>query len=419
MSEFAAGVSIRQRIEKIFREDGPRALSTLIRLLGDFDLAEDALQDAFAAALRQWPYEGIPERPAAWLISTARFKGIDAQRRSAKHSHFDPSALESIPDQTQEFDVDSLPDDQLRLIFICCHPSLSPEAQTALTLREVCGLTTEEIARAYLTKTEALAQRIVRAKARIRDLQLPYEVPGPEELSARLDNVLRVAYLLFNEGYYASAGESATREFLSREAIRLARLLVELLPTSETFGLLALMTLHESRRSARTDAQGDLILLEDQDRTLWDRGLIAEGSQLARNAMEFGDGPYALQAGIAAVHAESPTPSDTEWNRVVDLYDRLLATSQSDVVALNRAVAVAMRDGFAAGLTIVDGLLERGRLEEYGLAHAARADFCRRLEFWDEARVSYLRALELAQQEPERRFLRKRLAEVERRSPSG
>jgi len=391
-------------------------LATLIRLLGDFDRAEEALHDAVRAALEQWPRDGIPSNPRAWLVSTGRFKAIDGLRRQKR---FDP--LEAIGDPAEVpstdplawADEESVEDDRLRLIFTCCHPALSPDAQIALTLREVCGLTTEEIARAFLTPASTLAQRIVRAKGKIRDAHIPYQVPQREELPERLDAVLRVVYLVFNEGYAASSGSSVVRHDLAAEAIRLGRLLVELLPEPEAMGLLALMLLHESRRAARMSADGDVVLLDEQDRSLWDRAQIAEGVQLVERALRSRRvGPYALQAAIAALHAEAATPGDTDWAEVVGLYDVLMRVEPSPVVELNRAVAIAMRDGPAAGLRLIDAIAARGDLKEYRLLHAARADLCRRLGRVDDAHAAYARALALTRQEPERRFLERRMREV-------
>ncbi len=404
----------REMVDDVYRSESRRVFATLIRLLGDFDLAEDALHDAFAAALNQWTRDGVPANPRAWLVSTGRFKAIDGIRRRAR---FDASLatlaeqLDADTDAASAVDEEGIEDDRLRLIFTCCHPALSPDARIALTLREVCGLTTEEIARAFLTAPSTLAQRIVRAKAKIRDARIPYQVPSPADLPERLDALLHVIYLVFNEGYSASSGESLTRSDLSGEAIRLARLLGGLLPEPEALGLLALMLLHESRRAARTSPDGDLVLLEDQDRSLWNRDQIAEGSALVERALvsrRFG--PYTLQAAIAAVHAEARDSAETDWAQIVGLYDVLAQVAPSPVVWLNRAVAVAMRDGPAAGMDLIDAILARGDLADYYLAHAARADLCRRLGRTADARVAYERALGLTRQEPERRFLERRLA---------
>jgi RNA polymerase sigma-70 factor (ECF subfamily) len=412
---------VRGIADAIYRTESRRVFATLVRLLGDFDLAEEALHDAFRAALEQWPRDGVPTNPRAWLVSAGRFKAIDGIRRRARFTAIDDVAeqVEAVADETPPWDPESIEDDRLRLIFTCCHPTLSPDAQVALTLREVCGLTTEEIAQAFLSAAPTLAQRIVRAKAKIRDARIPYEVPGPDELPQRLDSVLRVIYLVFNEGYSASSGQSLTRLDLSGEAIRLGRLLVELLPEPEpepepeASGLLALMLLQESRRAARTSPAGDLVLLEAQDRSLWNRDQIAEGSALVEGALATRRfGPYTLQAAIAAVHAEAPSAGATDWKEIVGLYDVLLRVEPSSVVELNRAVAVAMHDGPEAGLTLIDAILARGELSDYHLAHAARADLCRRLARTAQARASYKRALELVRQEPERRFLERRLAEL-------
>jgi RNA polymerase sigma-70 factor (ECF subfamily) len=402
-------------VDAVYRTESRRVLATLIRLLGDFDLAEEALHDAFVAALERWPATGVPLNPRAWLVSTGRFKAIDRIRRRVRH---DASLVElqQRVDGTAPppgLEGDPVEDDRLRLIFTCCHPALAPEAQIALTLRTVCGLTTEEIARAFLTQPPTLAQRIVRAKAKIRDARIPYEVPGRDELPARLDAVLHVVYLVFNEGYAASSGESLTRADLSAEAIRLGRLLVELLPEPEAIGLLALMLLHESRRAARTSPGGELVLLEDQDRSAWDRERIAEGLALVERSLASGRvGTYPLQAAIAAVHAGAPSSAATDWSEIVGLYDVLLRVNPSPVVELNRAVAIAMRDGPAAGLERIEAIAARGALVEYALAHAARADLCRRLGRDAEAEAAYRRALALTRQEPERRFLESRLASL-------
>jgi len=405
---------VRELVDAVYRTESRRVFATLVRLLGDFDLAEEALQDAFAAAMAQWPREGAPANPRAWLVSAGRFKAIDAMRRRAR---FDASLGElaerlDTVSAADQFD-DGVDDDRLRLIFTCCHPAVAPDAQVALTLREVCGLTTEAIASAFLTAPSTLAQRIVRAKAKIRDAGIPHEVPSREDLPARLDKVLQVIYLVFNEGYAASSGASLTRPDLSAEAIRLGHLLVELLPDPEVMGLLALMLLHESRRLARTSSTGDLILLEDQDRSLWNRQQIEQGMALVEQALTSPRiGPYTLQAAIAAVHSDASNPAATDWDRVVALYDILSRVTPSPVVELNRAVAVAMRDGPKAGLELIDAILSRGELSDYHLAHAARADMCRRLGRQSEARSAYQEALALARQEPERRFLAGRLAEL-------
>ena len=412
----AAGAGVRETVDAVYRADSRRVLATLIRLLGDFDLAEEALHDAFTAAVEHWPRDGVPANPRAWLVSTGRFKAIDGLRRRAR---FDASLVElarrldAESDDSGAPDKESVEDDRLRLIFTCCHPALPPDAQIALTLREVCGLTTEEIARAFLTGASTLAQRIVRAKAKIRDARIPYQVPSRADLPDRLDAVLHVVYLVFNEGYSASSGASLTRHDLSGEAIRLGRLLRELLPEPEAMGLLALMLLHESRRAARTSPAGELVLLGDQDRSLWSRDLITEGSALVQRALSSRRfGPYTLQAAIAAVHAEAASAAATDWAQIVGLYDVLLRAEPSPVVQLNRAAAVAMRDGPLAGLTLIDAILARGDLADYHLAHSARADLCRRLGRTAEARVAYERALQLTQQEPERRFLERRLSEL-------
>jgi len=407
---------VRAAVDAVYRADSRRVLATLIRLLGDFDLAEEAMHEAFAAAVEQWPRDGMPANPRAWLVSTGRFKSITAMRRRAR---FDASLtelaerLEAAARETGGDDEESVEDDRLRLIFTCCHPALTPDAQIALTLREVCGLTTEEIASAFFTSPSTVAQRIVRAKAKIRGAGIPYQVPAVADLAERLDSVLHVVYLVFNEGYFASSGEALTRHDLSGEAIRLGRLLIELLPEPEAIGLLALMLLHESRRAARTSADGELVLLADQDRSRWNGDQIAEGSALVERALTMRRlGPYTLQAAIAAVHAGAATAAATDWPQIVALYDILVRADPAPVVELNRAAAVAMRDGPLAGLTLIDAILARGDLAVYVHAHSARADLCRRLGRADDARASYRRALELTRQEPERRFLERRLASL-------
>jgi RNA polymerase sigma-70 factor, ECF subfamily len=426
MSENAAD-DLREAVDSVYRVESRRVLATLIRLLGDFDLAEEALHDAFTSALEQWPHHGIPANPRAWLVSAGRFKAIDRLRRRAR---FDAALVElanrldtetgvqgGVPNHEALADVSTegsgLEDDRLRLIFTCCHPALSPDAQVALTLREVCGLTTEEIAHAFLTRPPTMAQRIVRAKSKIRDAHIPYEVPSAADIRGRLDIVLHVVYLVFNEGYSASSGESLTRETLAGEAIRLGRLLYELLPEPEVMGLLALMLLHDSRSAARTSSEGEPILLEDQDRSVWDRHQIAEGTALVERALSTRRiGPYAIQAAIAAVHTETLTAAETDWPQIVGLYDVLLRLDPSPVVELNRAAAVAMRDGPMTGLALIDRILVRGDLTDYHPAHAVRAELCRRLGRFAEARASYQRALALVRQEPERRFLERRLGEL-------
>ena len=403
-------------IAAIYRRDARRVFATLIRLLGDFDLAEEALHDAFRAAVEQWPREGIPASPSAWLVSAGRFKAIDGIRRQRRFTSLDEAAeqVAAIADDNAAAEPEVLEDDRLRLIFTCCHPALQEDAQVALTLREVCGLSTEEIARAFLLPAPTLAQRIVRAKAKIRAARIPYQVPEKEELPQRLSGVLRAIYLVFNEGYFASSGAEVTRHDLSDEAIRLARLLHELLPEPEVKGLLALMLLHESRRSARTSRDGDLIPLDEQDRSLWNAAYITEGCELAENALRTNRiGSYALQAAISAVHAEARHSDETDWPQITGLYDALLLREPSAVVELNRAVAIAMRDGPQAGLALVDGLLAGGQLDSYHLAHAARADLCRKLGRTAEARDAYQQAHALAQQAPEKRFLARRIAQLD------
>ncbi len=421
MSGKNAAEQVRERVDAVYRAESRRVFATLVRLLGDLDLAEEALHDAFRAALEQWPRDGVPANPRAWLVSVGRFKAIDGIRRRTRFDTLDDVAeqLDAVIEDpaagdAEGWDDESVEDDRLRLIFTCCHPALPPDAQVALTLREVCGLTTEEIARAFLTAAPTLAQRIVRAKAKIRDARIPYQVPSLADLPDRLDSVLRVVYLVFNEGYSASSGASLTRHDLSGEAIRLGRLLTELLPEPEALGLFALMLLQESRRPARSSPTGELVLLGDQDRSLWNRDQIAEGSaQVGRALGSRRFGPYTLQAAIAAVHANGPSAAATDWAQIVGLYDALARIDPSPVVELNRAVAVAMRDGPVAGLDLIDALLARGDLADYHLAHSARADLCRRLGRTTEAQTSYERALGLTKQEPERRFLERRLAELQ------
>jgi RNA polymerase sigma-70 factor (ECF subfamily) len=416
MTSEAAIAEACQSVDAIYRSESRRVFATLIRLLGDFDLVEEALHDAFTSAVEQWPQDGVPANPRAWLISAARFKAIDVMRRRARH---DASLavlaerLSAAAGDAAESDNEGIQDDRLRLIFTCCHPALPAEARLALTLREVCGLTTEEIARAFLTSAPTVAQRIVRAKAKIKNARIPYEVPSLTDLPERLDTVLQVIYLVFNEGYSASSGESMTRPDLSGEAIRLGRLLMALLPDPEVIGLLALMLLQESRRTARTSADGELVLLENQDRSLWNREQIAEGLSLVQQALASRRlGPNSVQAAIAAVHAEAPAYGATDWAQIAELYGVLLQIEPSPVIELNRAVAVAMHNGPAAGLKLIDAILERGELADYHLAHSAKADLCRRLGRTLDARVSYERAIALARQEPERRFLEKRLREL-------
>jgi len=406
----------RGMVDAVYRAESRRVLATLIRLLGSFDLAEEALHDAFTAAVEQWPREGVPANPRAWLVSAGRFRAIDKIRRRAR---FDAALVElaneldADAEIAPEVDHQGVEDDRLRLIFTCCHPALPADAQVALTLREVCGLTTEEIARAFLSTPSTVAQRIVRAKNKIRDARIPYQVPSRDELADRLESVLRVIYLVFNEGYSASSGEALTRHDLSGEAIRVGRLLLELLPEPEVMGLAALMLIQESRRTARTTPTGEIVLLDDQDRTLWNREQIEEGSALVERSLSSRRfGPYTLQAAIAAVHAEAPSAAATDWNEIVGLYDVLMRMIPSPVIELNRAVAVAMRDGPAAGLELIDAILGRGDLADYQFAHSTRADLCRRLGRTQEARAAYQRALDLARQAPERRFLEGRLREL-------
>ena len=407
---------IAARIDAIYRTESRRIFATLVRLLGDFDVAEEALHDAFRTALERWPRDGVPAQPRAWLVSTGRFKAIDGLRRRARFRPLDDvgDEVENIADESVRFDDDdAIEDDRLRLVFTCCHPALSPDAQVAMTLREVCGLTTEAVAQAFLTPAATLAQRIVRAKAKIRAARIPYAVPEPAELPARLDSVLRVIYLVFNEGYSASSGDALTRVDLSAEAIRLGRLLVTLLPEPEALGLLALMLLHESRRDARVSDEGDIVLLDAQDRSRWNRDLVAEGTKILGDALASRRiGPYTLQAAIASVHANAAQAEATDWRQIVALYELLLRIEPSPVVELNRAVAVAMRDGPREGLALIDAILARGELSDYHLIHAARADLARRLGDTAAARTSYERALALARQQPERRFLLRRLAEL-------
>jgi len=407
---------VSEIVAAVYRAESRRVLATLIRVLRDFDLAEEALHEAFRAAVEQWPSEGVPDNPRAWLVSAGRFKAIDNLRRRSRFAASEAEIAEELYEGTEGVTMsldEELEDDRLRLIFTCCHPALPPDAQVALTLREVCDLTTEEIAHAFLTAPSALAQRIVRAKNKIRVARIPYEVPARTELPERLDSVLRVIYLVFNEGYSASSGSSVTRRELSQEAIRVGKLLLELLPEPEVMGLLALMLLHESRRAARASPSDELVLLEAQNRALWDRTLITQGTALVTQALASRRfGPYTLQAAIAAVHSEAETAAQTDWAEIVGLYDVLLRADPSPVVALNRAVAVAMRDGPAAGLALVESLLADGALADYHLAHAARADLCRRLGRTTDARTSYERALTLTRQQPERRFLERRLAEL-------
>ncbi|RON06502.1 RNA polymerase subunit sigma-24 [Pseudomonas brassicacearum] len=408
------GESVKALVETVYRSESRRILATLIRLLGDFDLAEEALHEAFFIAVERWQRDGVPDNPRAWLVSTGRFKAIDGLRRRARFAASQAALVAQLEElEEADWSAEDVEDDRLRLIFTCCHPALAADAQVPLTLREVCDLTTEEIARAFLVAPSTIAQRIVRAKSKIRDAKIPYQVPSIAELPERLDSVLRVIYLVFNEGYSASVGSELTREDLTREAIRLGRLLMELLPEPEVMGLLALMLLNESRRPARTSASGELIVLDEQDRSLWDARMIAEGCALIEQALSTrGFGPYCLQAAISAVHAEASTPEQTDWPQIVGLYDVLLQVQPSPVIELNRAAALSRRDGPLAGLTLIEGILQRGELLDYHLAHSARAEFCRQLGRVEEARAAYLRALELTRQVPERRFIERRLSEL-------
>ncbi|POA34350.1 MULTISPECIES: RNA polymerase sigma factor [unclassified Pseudomonas] len=408
------GESVKALVEAVYRNESRRILATLIRLLGDFDLAEEALHEAFFVAVERWQRDGVPDNPRAWLVSTGRFKAIDGLRRRARFAASQAALVAQLEElEETDWSAEDVEDDRLRLIFTCCHPALAADAQVPLTLREVCDLTTEEIARAFLVAPSTIAQRIVRAKSKIRDAKIPYQVPSVAELPERLDSVLRVIYLVFNEGYSASVGSELTREDLTREAIRLGRLLMELLPEAEVMGLLALMLLNESRRPARTSASGELIVLDEQDRSLWNARMIAEGCALIERALSTrGFGPYCLQAAISAVHAEAATAEQTDWPQIVGLYDVLLRVQPSPVIELNRAAALSRRDGPLAGLTLVEGILQRGELLDYHLAHSARAEFCRQLGRVEEARAAYLRALELTRQAPERRFIERRMSEL-------
>ncbi|KRA07287.1 RNA polymerase sigma factor [Pseudomonas sp. Root569] len=404
-------MTLNGQVEAVYRSESRRVLATLIRVLGDFDLAEEALHEAFFVAVQRWPEDGVPDNPRAWLVSTGRFKAIDRLRRQARFTPLLQEQADTL--EAAQWSDEDVEDDRLRLIFTCCHPALAPDAQAALTLREICDLSTEAIAHAFLATPTTIAQRIVRAKGKIREAKIPYQVPSRAELPERLDSVLRVIYLVFNEGYSASTGTDLTREDLTAEAIRLGRLLMELLPEPEVMGLLALMLLHESRRPARTSANGELVLLDAQDRGLWDTSLMAEGCALVEQALTTRRfGPYCLQAAIAAVHAEAPSAEQTDWRQIVGLYDVLLRAMPSPVVELNRAVAVAMEQGPTAGLTLVDSILQRGELQDYHLAHSARGEFCRQLGRVGEARAAYEKALSLTQQTPEKRFLERRLTEL-------
>jgi RNA polymerase sigma-70 factor (ECF subfamily) len=417
--EDTTGINARQSVDAVYRDESRRVFATLVRVLGgDFDLAEEAMHEAFASAMEQWPRDGVPDNPRAWLVSAGRFKAIDAMRRRARHDASLGEIAERLNAESNDPAIqaeqdEGIEDDRLRLIFTCCHPALAPDARVPLTLREVCGLTTEEIARAFLTPAPTVAQRIVRAKTKIKAAKIPYQVPSRVDLPERLDTVLQCVYLVFNEGYSASSGESLTRADLSAEAIRLGRLLVELLPEPEVIGLLALMLLQESRRAARATPTGEIILLEDQDRSLWNREQITEGTALVQRSLSSRQiGPYSLQAAIAAVHAEAATASATDWAQIVGLYGLLLRIEPSPIVELNRAVAVAMRDGPEAGLKLIDEILARGELSDYHLAHAARAELCRRLNRTSDAKAAYERALTLARQDPEKRFLQRRLRDL-------
>ncbi len=411
----------RLEIENIYRSESRKVFATLVRMLRDFDLAEEATHEAFAAAMLQWAADGIPPNPTTWLISAGRFKAIDAIRRQARFNNLQPEfirRLGEIEAQNQLLAEQEIQDNRLRLIFTCCHPAIDAKIQVPLTLREVCGLTTEEIARAFLTTPPTMAQRIVRGKSKIRDAGIPFAIPDITEIPARLDSVLSVIYLVFNEGYSASSGESLTRVDLSDEAIRLARLLVDLLPDPEVMGLLALMLLHESRRVTRLDADGDIVLLEDQDRSLWDKALILEGRKLIQQSLRSKRfGVYTLQAAISAIHSEARVAFETDWAQIVALYDMLLRVYPSPVVELNRAVAIAMRDDFAAGLALIDGILERGDLSDYYLAHSARGELLRRLGRISESKSAFHRALSLTKQAPEQRFLQRRLRSLDNRNP--
>lgn len=407
---------VRQMVDELYRQESRRVFATLVRLLGDFDLAEEAMHEAFTSAVEKWHEEGIPKNPRAWLVSTGRFKAIDTIRRRVRFDQSLGEIAQRLGDGTSTYDPvddENIEDDRLRLIFMCCHPAIASSAQVALTLREVCGLRTEEIASAFLTSPPTIAQRIVRGKAKIRDAGIPFEIPTVSQMPQRMDAVLSVIYLVFNEGYSASSGDKVTRRDLSEEAIRLGRLLVQHLPDAEAKGLLSLMLIQESRRAARTTPEGDIVLLEDQDRSLWNQAYIAEGSELIQQALASRRfGIYSLQAAIAAVHAEASSPEETDWTQIIALYDVLAIVGPSPIVDLNRAVAVAMRDGPETGLPLIEAILEQGTLSQYHLAHAAKADLCRRLGRKADAKHAYEKALELARQEPERRFLERRIQEL-------